>query len=115
MKKNIDAYITAVGKIDGIEAVIGEDEIVADRVRVRIFDDMLFCEFPVDSTPAEIVAAAEFIVALVGLDSFQPLMNRMKKSLHSGQDHFENVGNWSLACSERGSFQTIEARYRTSF
>lgn len=105
-------------KSSKVPPVITEDEVICGRVRLRVFPsvdaplaDMLFIEFPGDLRPDEAAFPMSFKYCLVGKD-LPAFLARMKSSLHSGRDHVEVVGPWSIQCSERGSgkFLSIEAK-----
>lgn len=97
--------------------IITEDEIVFGRVCLKVQPsveaedaEVLLMEFPVDLVPDEAALPMAFKACLAGYEGLMPLMGRIRDSLGRGRDHVERLGVWKIRCSERGRFQTIEAR-----
>ena len=115
---NIVSKFIEIIKLGNKPPHITEDEVICGRIRLRAFPDlksddldMLFLEFPGDLTMDEAVLPMTFKYSLAG-DDLEAFLARMKKSLHSGQDHVENLNGWEIQCSERGSgrFLSIQAK-----
>lgn len=119
MEKVVSDYLDFLRSFGHVPEV-GDREIVLGRISLSVFPSVesdsiqrLFMDFPEDLKPEEAACPMGLKFALVGPSELPDFLRRIGNSLHSGKEHHELYGEWSIRCSEKGSMLSIEARRRT--